>query len=149
MTPQQERKLYRMNEDMDLSLDWWIDHTDINPTDIPFPDANTMEYGCYTYEVELNPKPDRIYDGHYFQFRHRDIDGNTMEHPHLEYDDKESSTPFYIFREKLKPKSNWYDLIEVAAKLHTRSTDWQHHGFSGTFEPHDQYDDVLKLWINS
>jgi len=145
MTPQQERKLERMNENMRLMLDYWITSTDINPADIPFPNAQMIEYGCYTTEPELNPKPDRIYDASWFKFQSPD---KNEDHPHIKYNEFEKRNPYFIFREKTSPNSTWYDLIEVAATLHTRSTDYQHHGFA-SIEPHKQYDDVLTLFIDS
>jgi hypothetical protein len=145
MTSQQRRKLEQMNENMGLMLDCWITSTDINPAEIPFPNAHTIEYGCYTTQESLNPKPDRIYDASSVGFRQR---GNLGEHPHLKYDGFEEENPYFIFRAKTSLNSTWYDLIEVAAKLHTRSTDWHHHGFN-SIEPHPQYDDVLTLYIDS
>jgi len=135
------KKLEGMHQS--LMLDYWINNTNINPADIPYPNAIWMEYGCYTYEKELNPKPDRIYDRYWFEFR-RSGEG----HPHLKFDENERTSPYFVFREEVKPNSNWYELIEVASKLHIRSRDWQHHGFSG-FEPHKQYDDLITLHLNS
>ena len=143
MNTRQETKLRRLNDDMRLMLDWWINYTDTNPADIPYPNAEWMEYGCYTFDKEYPPTPDRIYDAQWYRFRE-----DPEEHPHLKFDGMEQNSPFFVFREKVKPNSNWYELIEVASELHIRSRDWQHNGFN-SIESHPQYDGMLRLWIDS